>query len=589
MDAANAPAEAATEPPDASATDASVGGWSWVNPLPQGNTLHAIWESAPNDVWAVGDLGSMVHFDGATWTPWPSGTTCGLRSMWGSAANDVWAVGDCGTVLHWNGTTWSPVPSGTTSDLIDLWGIGPSAIWAAGTGNVADPGVLQQWDGTSFSTAFTNASATFDAVWASSASDVWVVGQGPGGGVKYWNWNGQAWTNPTAPFLETTGMSLWGSGPNDIWSPPFYWNGSFWTDTTGTSRYLGYGGSMGGTGPNDVWTSSGGHWDGASWTTFDCGGGDVAGSTFGDLWFVGKSGAVSHWDGSACTPSTPASWSNAAFRAVTAIGPKDVYLVSDQVRHWDGATWTTSTVPIPANYQATVWDTIWGSSNIDIWIGAMLPGAAGTAQYGALSHWDGTAWSSPTILGNEESIMGIWGSASNDVWAVTQARLGATSHSWHWDGSTWTSVVTGPHNGGTAVWGSSATDVWIAGGPMTHWDGTTWTLETSAPVGLIWGSGPTDVWVVSADPDASSASDVYHYDGVHWAEVATLPFNATQISGSGPSDAWVSGNGGAAWHWDGTSWSGTVTGTDTDLYGIASTGPGQAWAVGSPTVLRFMR
>src|SRR5579864_1704570 len=42
MDAANAPAEAATEPPDASATDASVGGWSWVNPLPQGNTLHAI-------------------------------------------------------------------------------------------------------------------------------------------------------------------------------------------------------------------------------------------------------------------------------------------------------------------------------------------------------------------------------------------------------------------------------------------------------------------------------------------------------------------------------------------------------------------
>ncbi len=40
-----------------------------------------------------------------------------LYGVWGAAPDDVWAVGDHGTVIHWNGSDWSvtPVPFAPTS------------------------------------------------------------------------------------------------------------------------------------------------------------------------------------------------------------------------------------------------------------------------------------------------------------------------------------------------------------------------------------------------------------------------------------------------------------------------------------------
>ena len=43
-------------------------GWEWQNPLPQGNTLRAVWGSSATDVFAVGDAGTIVHYDGTTWS-----------------------------------------------------------------------------------------------------------------------------------------------------------------------------------------------------------------------------------------------------------------------------------------------------------------------------------------------------------------------------------------------------------------------------------------------------------------------------------------------------------------------------------------
>jgi len=58
------------------------------------------------------------------------GTTANLSAVWGSGPNDVWAVGDNGTIVRWNGAVWSPVASGTTNDLLGIWGSGPDDIWA---------------------------------------------------------------------------------------------------------------------------------------------------------------------------------------------------------------------------------------------------------------------------------------------------------------------------------------------------------------------------------------------------------------------------------------------------------------------------
>src|SRR5262245_5947178 len=60
--------------PDAASPDAtpqapvcSTDGWCWSNPRPHGRSLNGIWTFAPNDAWAVGALGSILHWDGTAW------------------------------------------------------------------------------------------------------------------------------------------------------------------------------------------------------------------------------------------------------------------------------------------------------------------------------------------------------------------------------------------------------------------------------------------------------------------------------------------------------------------------------------------
>ncbi len=67
-----------------------------------GVNFNAIWANASSDVWAVGDVGAIAHFDGTSWMLVPPLTTSSLRGVWGSSANDVWAVGDNGVILHYH-------------------------------------------------------------------------------------------------------------------------------------------------------------------------------------------------------------------------------------------------------------------------------------------------------------------------------------------------------------------------------------------------------------------------------------------------------------------------------------------------------
>ena len=54
-----------------------------------------MWGSGPNDVFAVGANGTILHStnDGASWHAQTSGTTQTLYGVWGSGPNDVFAVG----------------------------------------------------------------------------------------------------------------------------------------------------------------------------------------------------------------------------------------------------------------------------------------------------------------------------------------------------------------------------------------------------------------------------------------------------------------------------------------------------------------
>ncbi len=105
--------------------------------------LHGVWGSSPTDVFAVGlesnspiwlfsDEPIIVHFDGISWSEMPSPAEHELWGIWGSSAADVFAVGSEGNILHYNGLGWSAMASGTTWDLYGVWGASSSDVFAVG-------------------------------------------------------------------------------------------------------------------------------------------------------------------------------------------------------------------------------------------------------------------------------------------------------------------------------------------------------------------------------------------------------------------------------------------------------------------------
>jgi hypothetical protein len=62
-----------------------------------------VWGSSPSDIFAVGDEGTMLRYDGAGWSAMSSSTTESLHDVWGSVRSDVFAAGHDGTILHYGG------------------------------------------------------------------------------------------------------------------------------------------------------------------------------------------------------------------------------------------------------------------------------------------------------------------------------------------------------------------------------------------------------------------------------------------------------------------------------------------------------
>jgi hypothetical protein len=68
--------------------------------------LFGIWGMSRSAIWAVGDRGRVVFYDGQSWKRQDTPTEKRLTAVWGVSATEVWAVGYQGTVLRFNGISW---------------------------------------------------------------------------------------------------------------------------------------------------------------------------------------------------------------------------------------------------------------------------------------------------------------------------------------------------------------------------------------------------------------------------------------------------------------------------------------------------
>jgi len=119
--------------------------WKWQNPLPAGNTLRSVYFTDTLHGWAVGDAGTIMHYNGSQWVNQSTGI-CNL--LWAVSFTDTlhgWAVGEDGVILKYNGVNWSQEISPTHQFLLDVAFIDNTHGWAVG-----DSGTILKYNGTTW-------------------------------------------------------------------------------------------------------------------------------------------------------------------------------------------------------------------------------------------------------------------------------------------------------------------------------------------------------------------------------------------------------------------------------------------------------
>jgi hypothetical protein len=72
-----------------------------------------------------------------------SGTEEYLLSIWGTSDENIFAVGDSSTILHYDGKAWSPVEPLKEEYFTKVRGLGEDSVYIAG-----ENGTVLRYDGT---------------------------------------------------------------------------------------------------------------------------------------------------------------------------------------------------------------------------------------------------------------------------------------------------------------------------------------------------------------------------------------------------------------------------------------------------------
>ncbi|MBN2099045.1 MAG: hypothetical protein JW753_05550 [Dehalococcoidia bacterium] len=288
------------------------------------------------------------------WSPMHGGPGHHLNAVWGSSDNNVFAVGALGTILHYNGQNWRAMNSGTKNPLVDVWGSSGSDVFAVGMSTFGMVGSMLHYSGVGLRWTQMDSypSDSTDAVWGSSSNDVFALS----GGTIY-HYDGLTWS----VFYRSTSVSsmhslhgIWGRSGSSVFS------------VGGAQRLDGHG----------DWVPFAAilHYDGSTWTTMESSTKntlrDVWGSSDNNVFAVGDAGTILYYDGSEW--STVTSGIAPDLHAVWGSSESNVFAVGDAgtILRYDGSTWSrmsvTSTRTGSSSRNMDPLYGIWGSSENDV-------------------------------------------------------------------------------------------------------------------------------------------------------------------------------------------------------------------------------
>jgi hypothetical protein len=361
-----------------STSGASIGPSS---PSTGSNYFAAVWGSTdgssgklPADVFAVSKAGAVYFFGGEGWTALSSGSIANLKGVWRSEDNQLFAVGEVGTIVRYVGP-WTQIKKQGTSSLTAIWGSGPTDIAIVGGSGAY---LRYSSSGWTASTVTTNG---FMDVWGDGAGNLYAIsGNGATFSTIIWKYDGSSWSQfyaPSPPILCLYGFAssgttlIYGGGYKHAYR---YDGTSSWADSTVTGIFNRAWGSS----ASDVYLVADGgtiqHWDGSAWTedttsptTSNLAG--IWGASASEVFVVGSGGTI--FEGKAGGWTTQSSGVTSSLASVHGSSSKKVVAVgsSGLALRYDGSTWTRSITGTSASLAA-----VWSSSATDFY----AAGAGGT-------------------------------------------------------------------------------------------------------------------------------------------------------------------------------------------------------------------
>ncbi len=264
--------------------------------------------------------------------------------------------------------------------------------------------------------------------------------------------------------------------------------------------------------------------------------------------------------------------------AVWVAGRGDAYAGGDAggLYRYDGLTWSAvATLPFG----------VVGISGIDAMHVYLLDRNSGVFRY------DGT---SPVDITPPGGVVlnGIYAAAADSLFAVGQATI------LHYDGQSWTNMVSDATKYFWAVSGSSATNVLAVGnsGLVDHYDGTTWTVapaQTARSLRAVWTSDAQHAFAVGTVTLNDTTPTIVQLAGGSWLGppmemLTSLPSVALfAVWGATPDNVVVAGDQGALYQYGG-SWTAMPPLVAQPIKSISGSGASDVFAVGAGgTILHY--
>ena len=550
-------------------------GTAWVLLANPGEELDSLSGVSEKEIYAVGSSDGVWRFDGENWKTLKEPTSSlQYNAVWASGHNDVWIVGDDGTIVRYKDSEFvtQDVSVPGSVELNDIWGTGNDNIYVVG-----DKGLVLHFDGSVWREISTSAmtenllAISVNMVGEGSPIEFWVSGEG--GSIL--RWNGAAFEDEDADDVlenhDVTVRSVYRFGEDlfavgggrRIWNKRGTWhrhrkgNGN-----TSWNRFF----QLTPDGPLFAAARNS--------PTVPGGGFRYTGSTMAD-W-------IDDPDDDDAPPAPPEHgtvFERFTGGAAWTSSNDDVYAIHHEdednnqaeppyygINYYDGDEWRELPFPTldPLDFPTSIWAEELDNVIVITNLGALFRYTAGAWEQEPSEQESSEQESSEQEPSESRVLRAVWGhkestfAVGNDglvfdgtgyeniadsdlhaVWGTSPSNVysvGAGGHIFSFDGTEWKPMASPTDENLNAVWGTSASDVYAAGENSTvlHYDGSTWTIVLLADqipatsLHAIGGTSPKDIFIVGGEGVTEGL--ILHYDGTAWGSVFGPLSNFTGVS-----------------------------------------------------------